>query len=87
MVFGEVILKKVQKTVLPSKANAKNIHEISSWSKTGKRINKLFTDHILNIAPETVSVKVIEHHGGQPYVAPTNTIGFKAASMAYKDVF
>ena len=74
------------KTVLPSKANAKISMRLvpgQNW----KRINKLFTDHILNIAPETVSVKVTEHHGGQPYVAPTNTIGFKAASMAYKDVF
>ena len=74
------------KTVLPSKANAKISMRLvpgQNW----KRINRLFTDHILNIAPETVSVKVIEHHGGQPYVAPTNTIGFKAASMAYKDVF
>ena len=74
------------KTVLPSKANAKISMRLvpgQNW----KRINRLFTDHILNIAPETVSVKVTEHHGGQPYVAPTNTIGFKAASMAYKDVF
>ena len=74
------------KTVLPSKANAKISMRLvpgQNW----KRINKLFTDHILNIAPETVSVKVTEHHGGQPYVAPTNTIGFKAVSMAYKDVF
>ena len=74
------------KTVLPSKANAKISMRLvpgQNW----KRINKLFTDHILNIAPETVSVKITEHHGGQPYVAPTNTIGFKAASMAYKDVF
>ena len=74
------------KTVLPSKANAKISMRLvpgQNW----KRINKLFTDHILNIAPETVSVKVTEHHGGQPYVAPTNTIGFKAASMAFKDVF
>jgi len=74
------------KTVLPSKANAKISMRLvpgQNW----KRINKLFTDHILNIAPETVTVKVTEHHGGQPYVAPTNTIGFKAASMAYKDVF
>ena len=74
------------KTVLPSKASAKISMRLvpgQNW----KRINKLFTEHILNIAPETVSVKVTEHHGGQPYVAPTNTIGFKAASMAYKDVF
>ena len=52
-----------------------------------KRINKLFTDHIKDIAPSTVKVNVIEHHGGQPYVAPTDTIGFKAASKAYQEVF
>ena len=47
----------------------------------------LFTKHIMDIAPDTVSVKVTEHHGGQPYVAPTDTIGFEAASKAYEDVF
>jgi len=74
------------KTVLPGKASAKISMRLvpgQNW----KEINELFTKHIKNIAPKTVSVKVIEHHGGQPYVAPTNTIGYKAASNAYEDVF
>ena len=74
------------KTVLPSKAFAKISMRLvpgQNW----KRINKLFTKHIKNITPKTVSVKVTEHHGGQPYVAPTDTIGFEAASKAYEDVF
>ena len=74
------------KTVLPSKAFAKISMRLvpgQNW----KRINDLFAEHIKNIAPDTVSVKVTEHHGGQPYVAPTNTIGFEAASKAYEDVF
>lgn len=74
------------KTVLPSKAHAKISMRLvpgQDW----KRINKLFTDHIIDIAPSTVRVKVTEHHGGQPYVAPTDTIGFKAASKAYQEVF
>ena len=52
-----------------------------------REISQLFTKHIKNITPKTVSVKVTEHHGGEPYVAPTNTVGFKAASNAYEDVF
>lgn len=74
------------KTVLPSKAHAKISMRLvpgQNW----KRINKLFTNHIKNIAPKTVKVKVIEHHGGQPYMSPTDSIGFKAASKAYFDVF
>jgi acetylornithine deacetylase/succinyl-diaminopimelate desuccinylase-like protein len=74
------------KTVLPSKAFAKISMRLvpgQNW----KRINDLFAKHITDIAPDTVSVKVTEHHGGQPYVAPTDTIGFAAASKAYEDVF
>ena len=74
------------KTVLPGKASAKISMRLvpgQNW----KEINELFTKHIKNITPKTVSVNVIEHHGGQPYVAPTNTIGYKAASNAYEDVF
>lgn len=74
------------KTVLPSKAHAKISMRLvpgQNW----KRINKLFTEHIKKIAPKSVYVNVIEHHGGQPYVAPIDTIGFKAASKAYLDVF
>ncbi len=74
------------KTVLPSKAFAKISMRLvpgQNW----KRINDLFAKHITDVAPDTVSVKVTEHHGGQPYVAPTDTIGFAAASKAYEDVF
>ena len=78
--------EKGAKTVLPGKASAKISMRLvpgQNW----KEINKLFTKHIKDITPNTVSVKVIEHHGGQPYVAPTNTIAYKAASNAYEDVF
>ena len=52
-----------------------------------KEISALFSEHIKNITPKGVNSKVTEHHGGEPYVAPTNTVGFKAASNAYEDVF
>ena len=74
------------KTVIASKAYAKismrlvpnqDCHEITS----------LFKTHFESIAPEGVTVIVTPHHGGQGYVTPINNIGYKAASMAYKDTF
>ncbi|MBT6448472.1 MAG: dipeptidase [Flavobacteriaceae bacterium] len=74
------------KTVLPSKAFAKISMRLVP-NQNWKEISSLFTKHIKNITPKGVTVKVREHHGGEPYVAPTDTIGFQAASNAYEDVF
>ena len=74
------------KTVIASKAYAKismrlvpnqDCHEITS----------LFKSHFESIAPDGVTVKVTPHHGGQGYVTPIDTIGYKAAAMAYKETF
>ena len=43
--------------------------------------------HFENIAPKSVKVKVTPHHGGQAYVTPIDSIGYKAASKAYEDTF
>ena len=74
------------KTVLPSKAFAKISMRLVP-NQNWKEISSLFTKHIKNITPKGVTVEVREHHGGEPYVAPTDTIGFQAASNAYEDVF
>ena len=74
------------KTVLPSKAYAKISMRLVP-NQNWKKISSLFSDHINNICPKGVTVKIKEHHGGQPYVAPTNTVGFRAASKAYEEVF
>ena len=50
-------------------------------------IARLFTSHFESIAPPSVIVKVTEHHGGYPYVAPTNTAAYRAASRAYETTF
>lgn len=74
------------KTVLPSKAYAKISMRLvpgQNW----KEISSLFSEHIKNITPKGVTSKVTEHHGGEPYVAPTDTVGFQAASNAYEEVF
>ncbi len=74
------------KTVLPSVANAK----ISMRLVPGQdwiEISSLFKKHMENIAPESVIVKVTAHHGGMPYVTPTNSIAFKAAYFAIEEAF
>jgi hypothetical protein len=36
---------------------------------------------------DSVTVKVTPHHGGQGYVTPIDSIGYKAANMAYTETF
>lgn len=69
------------KTVIPSKANAKISMRLVPFQDPDK-ITKLFTKHFESIAPDGVTVKVTPHHGGVPYVAPTDTAAYMAASDA-----
>jgi len=74
------------KTVIASKANAKISMRLvphQDWNK----ITDQFKHHFERIAPKSVKVKVIPHHGGQGYVTPIDNIGYQAASKAYKDSF
>ncbi|MCP9748547.1 dipeptidase [Lacihabitans sp. CS3-21] len=74
------------KTVLPSKAFAKISMRLvpdQDWEE----ISDLFMTHFKAIAPPTVKVSVKKHHGGQPYVTPTDSIGYKAAFMALEESF
>ncbi len=74
------------KTVLPAKANAKISMRLvpgQDW----KKISELFKNHFERIAPKTVKVKVIAHHGGTPYVTPTDSLAFKAAYKAIETSF
>jgi len=74
------------KTVIASKAYAKISMRLVP-NQDWQEITKLFTKHFKSIAPKAVKVKVTPHHGGQGYVTPTNNIGYKAASKAYKETF
>ncbi|WP_017258444.1 dipeptidase [Pedobacter arcticus] len=74
------------KTVLPAKANAKISMRLvpgQDW----KKISDLFKSHFESIAPKSVKVSVIAHHGGTPYVTPVDSIAFKAAYKAIEDAF
>ncbi|MDU8885107.1 dipeptidase [Yeosuana sp. MJ-SS3] len=74
------------KTVIASKAFAKISMRLvphQDW----KEITELFKTHFESIAPKGVKVKVKPHHGGQGYVTPIDSIGYRAASKAYEETF
>jgi len=74
------------KTVIASKAYAKISMRLVPHQNSEK-ITQLFSDYFNSIAPSSVKVKVTPHHGGTPYVTPTNFIGYKAAKQAMTDSF
>lgn len=74
------------KTVLPSKASAKISMRLVP-NQDWEEISDLFAAHFKAIAPATVKVKVSRHHGGQPYVTPTDSVGYKAAFLAMQEAF
>ncbi len=74
------------KTVIGSKAHAKISMRLvphQDW----REITELFKIHFKSIAPKGVTVKVIPHHGGQGYVTPIDSIGYRAAAKAYETTF
>ncbi len=74
------------KTVLPSKAFAKISMRLVP-NQTPDEITDLFTKHFTAIAPAGVTVQVRPHHGGLPYVTPTDSVEFEAASKAFEDAW
>jgi acetylornithine deacetylase/succinyl-diaminopimelate desuccinylase-like protein len=74
------------KTVIASQAFAKISMRLvpdQDWEK----ITSLFAKHFESIAPKGVRVKVTPHHGGQAYVTPIDSLGYKAAEKAYEATF
>lgn len=74
------------KTVIASKAYAKISMRLVPHQDHHK-ITELFASHFTSIAPAGVKVKVSPHHGGTPYVTPTDNAGFRAASRAMQQTF
>ena len=74
------------KTVIASKAYAKISMRLVP-NQDWKKITELFKNHFESIAPEGVRVKVKPHHGGQAYVTPIDSLGYKAAEKAYEETF
>lgn len=74
------------KTVIASKAYAKISCRLVS-DQNSEKITKMIQNHLAAIAPDSVSVKVSPHHGGEPYVTPTDSVGYEAACKAYTETF
>ena len=52
-----------------------------------QKITELLLNHFRNNAPPGVTVKAEEHHGGEPYLTPLDSIAYKAASEAICESF
>jgi acetylornithine deacetylase/succinyl-diaminopimelate desuccinylase-like protein len=74
------------KTVIASKAYAKISMRLVP-DQDPHEITELFKNHFESIAPSSVKVTVKPHHGGEAAVTPIDSIGYKAASMAYEATF
>jgi len=74
------------KTVIASKAYAKISMRLVP-NQSDEEITTLFSDYFKSIAPKSVSVKVSPHHGGEPYVSPTDIPAYVAASKAIETTF
>jgi acetylornithine deacetylase/succinyl-diaminopimelate desuccinylase-like protein len=74
------------KTVIASKAFAKISMRLVP-DQDPEEITNLFKNHFELIAPNSVKVLVKPHHGGEAAVTPIDSIGYKAASLAYEKAF
>ncbi len=74
------------KTVLPSKAFAKISARLVP-NQSSSDITAKLLKYFREIAPEGVTVKAEEHHGGEPYMTPVDSKEYRAAARAIKATF
>jgi acetylornithine deacetylase/succinyl-diaminopimelate desuccinylase-like protein len=74
------------KTVLPSKAFAKISARLVP-NQSSEKITAKLLSYFKSIAPKGVQVNVHEHHGGEPYLTPIDSTGYKAAAKAIEKTF
>ncbi len=74
------------KTVLPSKATAKISARLVP-NQSSEKITAKLLDYFKSIAPAGVTVKTMEHHGGEPYMTPLDSKAYQAAAAAIKATF
>ncbi|PZR24582.1 MAG: dipeptidase [Citrobacter freundii] len=74
------------KTVLPSKAYAKISARLVP-NQSSDKITEILLNYFKSIAPASVTVKASLHHGGEPYMTPIDSKGYKAASKAVETTF
>ena len=74
------------KTVLPSKAYAKISARLVPNQSSAKITEKLIA-YFKSKAPAGITVNAWEHHGGEPYLTPIDSIAYKAAEKAIATTF
>lgn len=74
------------KTVLPSKAHAKISMRLVP-DQNSDEITAMFDKYFKSIAPDSVKVKVMAHHGGEAAVVSTTSPAYLAASKAFEKSF
>ena len=74
------------KTVLPSKAFAKISCRLVP-NQTSAKMTKLLIEHLQKAAPAGVTLTASEHHGGDPYLTPVDSMEYRAASKAIEATF
>ncbi len=74
------------KTVIPSKVSAKISMRLVP-NQNSKKILKLFTKYIKEIAPKSVKVKVTSLQGGEPCLTPLTDKATTSASTAMEKTF
>ena len=74
------------KTVLPSKANAKISCRLVP-NQNSDTITTQLINHLKSIAPPYVDIKIKIDHGGEPYMTPIDSNGYKAAAKAIETTF
>ncbi len=74
------------KTVLPSKAFAKISCRLVP-NQDSHTITDLLINHLKKIAPPYVQLNAQLHHGGEPYMTPIDSKGYKAAAKAIEATF
>lgn len=74
------------KTVLPSYAMAKVSMRLVP-DQNSREITRLALEHIEALAPPGVTVEIIDHHGGEPWVAETEGAIYDAAKAALRAGF
>lgn len=79
-------IKEGAKTVLPSEAYAKISMRLVP-NQSSDKITRLFKEHFVSIAPDSVKVEVEPHHGGEPVLLPTDSDEYRAAHEAMKSTF
>jgi acetylornithine deacetylase/succinyl-diaminopimelate desuccinylase-like protein len=74
------------KTVLPNRAMAKVSFRLVP-DQTDAKVRELFEAHVRAVAPEGVTVEIVELHGGRPWKASAEGPYFEAAAEALEEAF